>query len=101
MTDRRTMTAEERAEQRVEERKGLMIHSVVFVLVNALLWAQDLIAGGGLDWAYWTTIAWGIGLAIHASVYVMSNSSMDDRAYERFLAEERAKDEARTHHTIS
>ncbi len=92
MSDHRGSTAEERARQRVEDRNGLMIHAVVFVLVNGFLWIQDLLAGGGIDWAYWTTIPWGIGLAIHAAVYTMSNGRTNDRAYEKFLAQERAKD---------
>ena len=41
-------------------------HAIAFVLVNALLWAQDLALGEGLNYAYWVTIAWGVGLAVHA-----------------------------------
>lgn len=41
-------------------------HAIAFVLVNALLWAQDLALGEGLNYAYWVTIAWGVGLALHA-----------------------------------
>lgn len=41
-------------------------HGVVFVAVNAFLWIQDIAIGGGLDYAYWITIPWGIGLAVHA-----------------------------------
>jgi hypothetical protein len=44
----------------------LLLHAVVFVVVNAFIWIQDFAAGGGLDYAYWTTIPWGAGLAIHA-----------------------------------
>ncbi len=99
MSDRTGSTAEERARQRVDDRNGLLVHTVVFVLVNAFLWIQDLLAGGGIDWAYWTTIPWGIGLAIHATVYKTSNGDRSERAYERFLAEERAKDAARDRET--
>ncbi len=42
------------------------VHAIVFVLVNALLWAQDLAMGEGLNYAYWITIAWGVALAVHA-----------------------------------
>ena len=44
----------------------LMLHAVVFLVVNAFIWVQDFAAGGGLDYAYWVTIPWGAGLAIHA-----------------------------------
>jgi hypothetical protein len=41
-------------------------HATAFVLVNALLWAQDLALGDGLSYAYWVTIAWGAALLAHA-----------------------------------
>ncbi len=43
-------------------------HAIAFVLVNALLWAQDLAIGEGLNYAYWVTIAWGAALLAHAYV---------------------------------
>jgi hypothetical protein len=47
-------------------RADLFVHATVFVLVNAFLWIQDFAIGGGLNYAYWVTIPWGIGLALHA-----------------------------------
>jgi hypothetical protein len=47
-------------------RADLAVHGVVFVLVNAFLWIQDIAIGGGVDYAWWITIPWGIGLAVHA-----------------------------------
>lgn len=47
-------------------RADLYIHATVFVLVNAFLWTQDILIGGGLDYAYWVTIPWAVGLAAHA-----------------------------------
>lgn len=44
----------------------VLTHAVVFLVVNAFLWAQDIAMGGGLAYAYWVTIPWGIGLAAHA-----------------------------------
>lgn len=43
-------------------------HSGFFLVVNAFLWLQDIALGDGLNYAFWTTIPWGIGLAIHAFV---------------------------------
>jgi hypothetical protein len=43
-------------------------HAAFYVIVNAVIIAQDLITGGGLDWAYWTFVPWGVGLLIHAIV---------------------------------
>ena len=54
------------------ERTGLITHSIVFLLVNGFLWFQDIAAGGGLEYAYWATVPWGIGLISHAIAYVSS-----------------------------
>jgi hypothetical protein len=48
----------------------VVTHAIVFLLVNAFLWAQDLVLGDGLNYAYLITIPWAIGLGAHAaSVY--------------------------------
>lgn len=43
--------------------------------------------------AYWTTIPWGVGLAFHTLAYFIQERGLDQRRYERYLAEERAKDD--------
>ena len=43
-------------------------------IVNAFLWLQDLATGGGLEYAYWTTIPWGIGLLAHAIAYATTRN---------------------------
>ena len=50
-------------------RHELIAHATAFAIVNAFLWIQDIAAGGGLEYAYWTTIPWGIGLLAHAYAY--------------------------------
>jgi len=55
------------------EFAGLMWHIGIFVVVNAFLWIQDIAAGGGLEYAYWVTIPWGIGLISHVSVYMVTS----------------------------
>jgi hypothetical protein len=50
-------------------RADLIAHAVVFVLVNAFLWVQDIAIGDGLNYALWVTIPWGVGLAVHAIAY--------------------------------
>lgn len=57
-----------RAGVRSTDVANLLWHAGIFVVVNAFLWVQDFAVGGGLDYAYWATIPWGIGLAIHAGV---------------------------------
>ena len=54
------------------ERAVLLTHIAAFVLVNGILWIQDILTGGGLDYAYWVTIPWGLGLAAHITAYLVS-----------------------------
>ena len=90
-TDR---TPEERAEKRVKEFTDVMWHLATFVIVNGFLWAIDLYQGGGVNWAFWVTISWGIGLAFHVAAYMLDDNGLQNRRYQRYLAEERARDEA-------
>ena len=55
----------------------LVWHSGVFLVVNAFIWVQDIAIGGGLDYAYWVTVPWGIGLAIHAVTYYRARGNAD------------------------
>jgi hypothetical protein len=49
----------------------LLWHAGIFLAVNAFIWVQDIAIGGGLEYGYWVTIPWGIGLAIHALAYFL------------------------------
>lgn len=54
----------------------VLAHPVAFVVVNAFLWIQDIALGDGLNYAYWVTIPWAVGLAAHAfSVYSKQHES--------------------------
>jgi hypothetical protein len=55
--------------------RDVAAHAGIFLVVNAFLWAQDIAIGGGLDYAYWITIPWGIGLA--AQVISQSRSGRE------------------------
>lgn len=92
MSTTASSTAEERARKRVDERTGVMWHVAVYVIVNVLLWSIDIAQGGGVDWAFWPTIGWGIGVAFHVASYVIDDSGRESRTYQKFLAEERAKE---------
>jgi len=56
------------AEKRTDDLIGFFVHAMVYVVVNAGIWLTDIVAGGGVEWAYWVTIPWGIGLTIHTLV---------------------------------
>ena len=80
-------SAEERARSRANDYSGMLWHIATFIIINGMLWTMDLIQGGGLDWAYWITLFWGIGLAFHVAWYFIEVSRRGER-YERFLADE-------------
>ena len=48
--------------------RDLLTHAIAFALVNTFIWMQDMAISSGLDYAYWVTIPWAVGLAIHATV---------------------------------
>ncbi len=47
-------------------------------MVNRFIWLQAIAIGGGMEYAYWVTIPWAIGLAIHALAYI-SNRGKEER----------------------
>lgn len=58
----------------------LFWHAGIFLVVNAFLWAQDIIIGDGLNYAYWATIPWAIGLLIHAFAYFTRRGQVGSRS---------------------
>lgn len=92
MSDRANLTAEDRARKRAKEYTDVMWHVAVYAIVNVVLWFIDIAQGGGLNWAFWPTIGWGVGVAFHVASYVIDESDTKGRKYRQFLAEERAKD---------
>ena len=74
----------------MKEYTDLMWHVASFVIVNAFLWLLDFGQGGGLDWAFWPTIGWGIGLAFHIAAYRFGNAGQS-RRYQKYLAEEQSR----------
>lgn len=96
MTSAANGTPQARARRRVKEFTDLMWHVVTFVIVNGFLWGIDIVKGGGVDWAFWVTIAWGVGVAFHVAAYLLGESGPQNRRYQRLLDEEQAH-EARNH----
>ena len=59
----------EAAKRRAENVQGFYIHLIVYVVVNAGLFAINAFARGGDGgwWFYWPLAGWGIGLLVHAA----------------------------------
>ena len=79
-------TPEERAEQRVKDYTDVMWHAAAYVIINVFLWIIVPQA------ALWVTLGWGIGLAFHIAYYFIGDGSRENRRYQKYLAEERARD---------
>ena len=64
-------SAELHAAHRAGALTGVLWHLATFLIINAFLWFIDL-QQGGLEWAYWVSVTWGIALAFHAAWYVIT-----------------------------
>jgi steroid 5-alpha reductase family enzyme len=62
---------ESRAARRVRRKMGFLIHAFVFVVVNAGLFAINALTGEP-RWAHFPLMGWGLGLAIHGIVTLLS-----------------------------
>lgn len=73
----------ERAEKRVATRAALWRHVFTYLFVNAFLFAIDWWPDGGIDWAYWGALGWGLGVALHVVTSLFGPSSDRSVAVER------------------
>src|SRR4051812_5001309 len=62
---------EQRARRRVGIKMGFTIHALVFVVVNLGLYALNS-SVGGQRWSHFPLWGWGLGLAIHGVVTLLS-----------------------------
>ena len=69
-------------------KMGFYIHALVYVLVNAGLYAINL-STGGYRWSVWPLWGWGLGLAIHGLVTFVGLHG--DGMRERMLRDEMEK----------
>ena len=93
MAEASASTPEDRARRRAKSYTGLLWHIGVFVVINVFLWTLDATTGvEGIQWAYWVTIFWGLGLAFHVVAYLVGDSGFEERKYQKFLAEEKQRE---------
>ena len=59
-------TRYEDAKKRVNEIKEFYQHLLVYVLVNAFLFAVNKLTSPGYNWFIWPLLGWGLGLVLHA-----------------------------------
>jgi len=80
-------TPEERAAKRVNDYTELMWHVATYLIINVFLW---LIVPHA---AFWVTLGWGIGLAFHVAYYFIGDDGTENRRYQKYLEQERAREE--------
>ncbi|MDK2889699.1 MAG: hypothetical protein PWR21_331 [Methanoculleus sp.] len=69
------------AKRQVEELRGFYMHLAVYIAVNLLLFAINMVTSPGALWFYWVTIFWGIGVVFHA-LGVFAGSRVFGREWE-------------------
>ncbi len=52
-----------------DQKKGLILHIILYIGVNALLIVIDYISSDKISWALFPLIFWGAGLVMHGVVY--------------------------------
>lgn len=77
------------AKERVEKKMGFVIHSGVYVVVNAGLIALNLTRSPDKYWFIWPLCGWGIGIVFHA-IKVFGPSSTTSLK-EKMIEKEQAK----------
>ena len=83
----------EAAKRRAEAIQGFYIHLIVYLVVNAGLFALNAIQrDGGGWWFYWAAAGWGIGLLVHAATLlrVFSPDWVERKAQEEVDRSKRA-----------
>ena len=89
-------TPEARARKRAKSYTGLMWHIGTFLVINAFFWLLDIATGvDGVQWAYWITIFWGLALAFHVVAYGVGGSGLEERKYQKSLADEQQQQQDR------
>jgi len=88
MAEHKLTTPEERAARRLKNINGFLWHGATYLIVNTFLWFVDVL-NGSLDFAYWVSISWGIGLAFHLAAILIGEDDASSPRYRRLLEQER------------
>jgi hypothetical protein len=73
MAEATTTTPEGLTSQRAKRNTDLMWHVAVFVIINGFFWTLDILTGGGVTWAFWITLMWGLALAFHVAATLIGS----------------------------
>jgi 2TM domain len=77
------------ARRRAGAKLGWFVHAMVYVLVNAVVFAMSRYGFGQRPWSVFPLLGWGLGLALHGvSVFALSKGSS---LRERMVQKERER----------
>ncbi len=70
------------------KRASFRRHLFTYIAVNSLLWIFWALRGGsdynGIPWPLWSTLGWGLGLAInYADAYMFHRENSVEQEYEK------------------
>jgi hypothetical protein len=64
------------ANRRAGAKLGWYMHAVVYLLVNAFIFAISRYGFGSRPWSVYPLLGWGLGLALHwVSVFILASGS--------------------------
>lgn len=84
-----------RAKRRVEAKLGFFIHLSVYVIVNILLVAINLMTTPECLWFVWALLGWGAGLFCHgfAVFFLNDGSPLKQRLIEKEMRKQGSDEE--------
>ncbi len=91
MTQTAVRPAEVEAQRRAKYLAGLLWHAGTFVIINVFFWLLDMAGAGGVNWAFWITVAWGFALAFHGLAYYVDGRNVEAMKTREYLEAERRR----------
>ncbi|HDN62511.1 MAG TPA: 2TM domain-containing protein [Candidatus Bathyarchaeota archaeon] len=76
-----------------EEKSGFLVHLIVYILVNTMLIAVNLLYSPEVIWFFYPLIGWGIGISMHYlfAVRFLEKTLKEREAKAEYLARELKK----------
>ncbi|RLG98237.1 hypothetical protein DRO47_00280 [Candidatus Bathyarchaeota archaeon] len=76
-----------------EEKSGFLVHLIVYILVNTMLIAVNLLYSPEVIWFFYPLIGWGIGISMHYlfAVRFLEKTLKEREAKAEYLAREMKK----------
>jgi 2TM domain len=84
------ISQDQQLKEKAKKIAGFYGHLFWFVVVNIFLYILDYITNGRIDWAYWVTFGWGIGIASHA-LGTFYSGGLEDKIYQDLVQKEKNK----------